>query len=99
MLLGYLLARRLARPFAVLPLPRARAAFPLAPAERLPVNLEKASSIRPADLSTKPSALSRRPDFIALPFRLALGNSLTCFPETTARTSIQATGPPKFRSA
>jgi hypothetical protein len=62
----YLLARRFARPFAALPLPRARAAFPLAPAERLPVNLENASSIRPADLSTKPSALSRRPDFIAL---------------------------------
>jgi hypothetical protein len=64
-LLLYLLVRRFARPFAVRPLPRARAAFPLAPAERLPVNLENASSIRPADLSTKPSALSRRPDFIA----------------------------------
>jgi hypothetical protein len=50
-LLLYLLARRFARPFAVRPLPRARAAFPLAPAERLPVNFENASSIRPADLS------------------------------------------------
>jgi hypothetical protein len=67
-LLLYLLARRFARPFAVRPLPRARAAFPLAPVERLPVNFENASSIRPADLSTKPSALSRRPDFIAPPF-------------------------------
>jgi hypothetical protein len=85
----YFLARRLARPFAVRPLPRARAAFPLAPAERLPVNFEKASSIRPADLSMKPSVLSRRPDFIATPFRLGLEAQPRCFPGTTARIRIR----------
>lgn len=59
--LDYLPARFFARPFAVRPLPRARAALPVAPAERLPVNLEIASRIRPANLSTKPAALSRDP--------------------------------------
>jgi hypothetical protein len=88
-LLLYLLARCVARPFAIRPLPRARAAFPLTPAERLPVNLENASRIRPADLSTKPSALSRRLDFIACPSASCRETHPSCFPETISRTRIQ----------
>jgi hypothetical protein len=57
--------RCLARPFEVRQLPRARAALPLAPADRFPVSLENASRTRPANLWMVPSALSRDPDFIA----------------------------------
>lgn len=57
--------RCFARPLVLRAAPRPRAALPLAPAERLPVSLAKASMILPAILSTVPSALSRDADFIA----------------------------------
>jgi membrane protein len=55
-------ARSPRQPFAVRPRPRARAALPFPPVERLPVSFEKVSSTRPAILSSVPSVLSRRED-------------------------------------
>jgi hypothetical protein len=51
------------RPLADRPAPRPRAAFPFTPADRFPVSFEKASSTRPAILSSAPSALLRLADF------------------------------------
>jgi len=63
---GYL-ALLLDRPLPDRAAPRPRAALPLAPADRFPVSFENASRIRPAILSTAPSALSLLDD---LPFGL-----------------------------
>jgi hypothetical protein len=69
-------------------LPRARAALPFAPADRLPVSFDHSSRTRPATLSTKPSALSRDPDFTAGSFRVVLGNSAALVPGDWPRIRI-----------
>jgi hypothetical protein len=64
--------------------------LPFAPADRFPVSFAHSSRTRPATLSTKPSALSRDPDFIAGSFRVVLGNSAAFSPETGHAFEITA---------
>src|SRR4051812_7503568 len=57
-------AQRLARPLCDRARPRVRAAFPLAPVDRLPVSPPIASSRRPAQVSALPAARSFRDDLM-----------------------------------
>ena len=66
-LFGALLSRALCRSSGSAPTARPCLwpPLPLAAADRFPVSLENTSRMRPANLLTAPSALSRRPDLVS----------------------------------